>query len=128
MRRRTAVLAGTAMLTGLLGLAVSWWYFDWAHDHVEKLSYIHGSPIEAVIASLGEPDQQFEYTMANSPGGEFRVELYNTYPPGDLKATQARIKEMQWHRARYHIAVWMHQVHGEWVVLDTCRWKVGIGF
>lgn len=81
-----------------------------------------------MIDHLGKPDRQLDYTMASSPGGEFRVELYNIYPPGDPKAAQTRIKELRWHRARYHIAAWLHQVNGEWVVLDTCRWKEGIVF
>jgi hypothetical protein len=128
MRRRTAVIAGVATIAGLLVVGVSWWYFDWGHKPVEKLPHLHGKTLEAVIYCLGEPDLQLDYTMADSPDGEFRVELYNTYPPGDPKASQARIKELQWHRARYHVAVWLHQVNGEWVVLDTCRWIEGIAF
>jgi hypothetical protein len=116
------------MIAGIVAVGLSRWNFEWGHDHIEKLSRLHGKSLGAVLADLGEPDRQLDYTMANSPGGEFRVELYNTYPPGDPKAAQARIKELQWHRARYHIAVWLHQVNGEWVVLDTCRWKEGIVF
>jgi hypothetical protein len=116
------------MIAGILAVGVSWWHFDWGHEPVEKLAHLHGKPLDAVIAILGQPDRQLDYTMAESPGGEFRVELYNTYPPGDPEAAQARIKELQWHRARYHVAVWMHQVNGEWVVLDTCRWKEGVVF
>jgi len=116
------------MIAGILAVGVSWWYFDWAHESVEKLQYLHGKRLDAVIANLGQPDRQLEYTMAESPGGEFRVELYNTYPPGNPKSAQARIKELQWHRARYHVAVWMHQINGEWLVLDTCPWREGIAF
>jgi hypothetical protein len=111
-----------------VGVGVACWYFDWGHDRVEKLPRLHGQPLETVLASLGEPDRQLDYTMAASPGGEFRVELYNTYPPGDPTAAKARIKELQWHRTRYHIAVWLHQVNGEWVGLNTCRWKEGVVF
>src|SRR4051794_36341901 len=107
MRRRTAVIAGVAMIAGILAVGASWWYFDWGHEPVETLPHLHGKPLDAVLSSLGQPDRQFEYTMAESPGGEFRVKLYNTYPPDDPKAAQARIKELQWHRARYHIAVWL---------------------
>jgi hypothetical protein len=60
-----------------------------------------GQPIEAVLAELGPPDRELEYTMANSPGGKFRVELKSFYPPGSPKAGQAKIKEWQWHRRRY---------------------------
>ena len=97
------------------------------HDRVEKLPWLHGQTLSAVFAELGEPWQQFDYTMATSPGGEFRVGLYNTYPPNDQTA-DVKIKELQWHRKGYSVAVWLHQVKGEWIVLDTCRWKEGVVF
>lgn len=128
MQKRAALIAGTAVIASVVSVGVSWWYFDWGHDPVEKLNYLHGKPLEAVLASLGEPDRQLHFSMADSPDGEFRVELYNTYPPGNPKAAQARIKEFQWHRSRYHVAVWMHQVNGEWIVLDSCRWREGVDF
>ena len=103
-------------------------HFDWGHDPVERLPWLDGQPLGTVLAELGEPERRLEYTMANSPGGEFRVELYNTYPPDDPVAQQARILELQWHRNRYSIAVWMHKVNGEWAVLDSCRWQAGIAF
>jgi hypothetical protein len=117
-----------ALLSGMMALSVMWWYFDWGYEPVEKLSRLHGQPLQTVLASLGQPDSQLDYTMADSPNGEFRIELYNTYPRTDPNAAKARIKELHWHRARYHIAVWLHYVNGDWVVLDTCRWKEGIAF
>lgn len=120
---------GVALLAILLAATgFAWWYFDLGHGPVEKMPWLHGKSTKEVLAELGEPSREFEYTMGKSPGGEFRVELFNTYPPNDPKTADVRIKEMQWHRMRYHVAVWMHQVNGEWVVLDTCRWKEGIVF
>jgi hypothetical protein len=116
------------MIAGLVAVGFSWWYFGWGHEPVEKLPHLHGKSLEAVIADLKEPDRRLDYTMADCPGGEFRIELYNTYPLSDPKAAQARIKELQWHRPRHRIAVWLHQVNCEWIVLDTCRWKEGIVF
>jgi hypothetical protein len=109
-------------------LAASYWYLDIGHDPVERMPWLHGKSLSAVTAELGEPTRQFEYTMATSPGGEFRVELFNTYPPNDPKTADVRINELQWDRTRFHIAVWMHRVNGEWIVLDTCRWKTGVAF
>jgi len=128
MRRRNALIAGTATILGVATVGVSWWYFDLGHAHIEKLPRLHGKSLGALIADMGEPDKQDNYTMADCPADEFRIELYNTYPPGDPKAAQARIKELQWHRVGYYITVWLHQVNGEWVVLDTCRWKEGVQF
>jgi hypothetical protein len=121
-------IIGKATIAGIAAVALLFWYFDLGHDSVEKLPRLHGKSLDAAIAELGEPDRQDEYAMAECPGDEFRVELYNTYPPGDPKAAHVRIKELQWDRARYHIAIWLHQVDGEWRVLDTCRWKEGVVF
>ena len=90
--------------------------------------WLHGKSAKDVLAELGDPSLEFEYTLGKSPAGEFRVGLLNTYPPDDPKTADVRIKEMQWHRMRYHVAVWMHQVNGEWVVLNKCRWKEGTVF
>jgi hypothetical protein len=109
-------------------LGAGWWYFDWGHSPVEKLPWSHGQPLAEVVAELGQPHRQLEYAMAESPDGEFRIELYNTYPPNDPVAQKARIRELQWHRTGYDVAVWLHRVNGEWVVLDTCRWQAGIQF
>jgi hypothetical protein len=127
MQRRIPLLVVGAVMVVAASLAVAW-YFDVGHDPVERLGHLNGKQLRAVLAELGEPDRQLEYTMGESPGGEFRVELYNTYPPNDPKARQARIRELQWHRARYSIAVWLHQINGEWVILDTCRWQKGVEF
>lgn len=127
MRRRIAIIIATSLV--IVAFAISFvWYFDWGHDPVEKLPWLHGQPLAKVFAELGQPSQQLEYKMGNSPGGEFRVELYNTDPPNAPKTLDVRIKELQWRRTRYHIAVWMHLVNGEWLVLDTCRWREGIAF
>ena len=81
-----------------------------------------------MLAELGQPSEEIEYTMEKSPGGEFRVGLYNTYPPNDPNTPQVRFKEFQWHRAGYHVAVWRLLVNGDWFALDTIRWKEGIAF
>ena len=62
------------------------------------------------------------------PQPEFRIELYNIYPPDDPKTASVTIRELQWHYATYSIAVWLHRVKGKWIVLNTCRWKEGVVF
>jgi hypothetical protein len=81
MKWAVATFFAVAILTGVFLC----WYGDWGHAPVEKMAWLHGQSIEAVLTALGEPTRRLEYTMANSPGGEFRVELLNTYPPGDRK-------------------------------------------
>lgn len=123
--RRTLPAIVLAIITLPIGVA---WYFDWGHAPVEKLPWLHGQPLDKVIAAFGEPSRQLNYTIGTSPGGEFRVELYNTYPPSDPNTKDVRIKEIQWHRLRYDVVVWLHFVNGEWLVLDTCRWQGGVVF
>jgi hypothetical protein len=125
--RRTLPAIGVVLAIVALALGIAW-YLDWGHHPVEKMPWLHGQSFEKVLAALGEPSRQIDYTMGTSPGGEFRVELFNTYPPGDPKTKNVQIKEMQWHRHRYHVAVWLHMVNGEWLVLDTCRWQKGVVF
>jgi hypothetical protein len=128
MRRRNAIIAGSTIVIGVLAFAASWWYFDWGHAPVEKLPGLHGRSMGAVVAVLGEPARQSEFSMGPGRLTEFQIELYNTYPPNHPKTAGVRIKELHWDWPRYHVAVWMHLVNGEWIVLDTCRWQEGVVF
>jgi hypothetical protein len=105
----------------------AWWYWEPGHDAVEKIPQLHAKSLDFVLEDLGEPDRRDEFPMTEAVG-EFRVELFNTYPPDDPTATNVRIKELQWDYSRHHIAVWFHKVDGEWRALDTCRWKEGVHF
>ena len=59
---------------------------------------------------------------------EFYIEIHNTYRPDDPKVEGIRIKELRWIRSDYQEAVFMHEVAGEWIVFDSCRWKNGVKF
>src|SRR4051794_37558360 len=117
MSRRIAVALFLALLAVPGSIAFWWWYLDVGHARVEKLSGLHGQPLEAVVATLGEPTQTVEFPMRNC-GGEFRIELFNVYPPQNPATAEVRINELIWKRRRYSIAVWFHQVQGRWVALD----------
>jgi len=127
MSRKAVFSVGAAAALVATAAAYAWWYKDLGHGLVEKLPHLHGRPIEAVVAELGEPDSRDEFAMADC-GDKFRCELFNTYPPTDPRTAGVRIIELQWDRSRYHIAVWFHEMNGEWVVLNTCHWKKGVEF
>jgi hypothetical protein len=115
------------------GLAVPVGYFvgdrlNWGQRPFGKVPALEGRTLKSVVAEIGAPDAQTEFAMGEATIGEFRIELYNTYPPDHAETRHVRIRELIWHRTGYHVAVWLHQVNGEWVVLDTCRWKEGIVF
>jgi hypothetical protein len=127
MRQKIALTLGAVVTCSFVAVVTASWYWDWGHAWVEKLHHLHGQTPETVVAELGEPNTRHEFAMADCCD-EFRIELFNVYPPTDPRTAQVRIKEFQWHHRRYHIAVWFHQVNGEWVAVDTCRWKEGIAF
>lgn len=103
------------------------WYFDVGHESVEKLPNLHGQTMEAVIADLGPPSMADDF-MLDQPLPEFRIEIYNTYPPDDPTTPSVEIRERRWNRSRYSIAVWFHRECKRWVVFNTCRWKSGVVF
>ena len=109
-------------------IVYAWWRNDWGHAAVERLEWIHGKSLETVLEHLGEPDLRIEYAMKDCPGGEMRVGLYNTYPPTDPLTRDVRILELQWNHVPYSIAIWLHWIDGNWVVLDTLRWKSHLTF
>jgi hypothetical protein len=151
MRKRITIFVAAVTLYGALSAGAVWWYVDLqsrgagaqlADDGLPvdagveigddgrpaKMPWLVGLSLKEVIANLGEPIRRLEYTMEDSPGGEFRIELYNTYPPNNRAAMKAKILELQWDRPGYHMCVWLHEVNGEWKALDTCRWPEGTAF
>jgi hypothetical protein len=119
-------LAAVGVLLSLIAGFVLWW-FDLGHADVEKLPRLHGRSLAAVLDELGLPDTRYLFPMSECHG-EFRIELLNTYPFNDPRLKDVLILELQWHHWRYHVAVWLQRVRGQWLVLDTCRWKAGVVF
>ena len=98
-------------------------------DHLitQKLPAFHNQPQSAILFTLGPPARQNDFTMATA-GGEFRIELQNTYPLRDSKNADIPIREFTWKDGDYWITLWLHQVNGQWVVLDSCRHHKDIVF
>ncbi len=99
----------------------------WQDGPVDRLTALAGQSLEKIQEQFGRPNQEYEFSMGGSLD-EFRCELMNKYPPGSIRSIGVRIKEWQWRYRGFTVAVWFHQSDGEWVVLDTCRWKDGIAF
>jgi hypothetical protein len=38
------------------------------------------------------------------------------------------IEESSWNDGDYWITLWFHQVNGQWLVLDSCRWQKDVRF
>ncbi len=125
---RTLVLV--VVLLGFVGLGLSYcaWYFDWGHQDIEQVTELHGLTMEAVEARLGPPGKQGEMKIrdcANSRSLRFLLVHYPITKPGNADVT---IRALQGEFHSYFLTIWFHQVNGEWVVLDTCRWHKDVQF
>lgn len=109
------------------GVIFDWPWLDLGHAPVEKVERLHGLPVAKVLAEFGEPTYSYEFPMKER-AGEFSIELWNFYPPDDPTVADVRIQELTWKHWGYSVAVWFHQVDGEWVALDSCRWQKGVEF
>ncbi|MDA7906688.1 hypothetical protein OAU26_06265 [Mariniblastus sp.] len=108
-------------------LPVMIWCFSAPEDLVTKVPKLHGKTDAAVLGTLGKPNQKYEFTMDDAVG-EFRIELYNTYPPGAPNNKNVEIREWTWVYRHHRLTLWLHKPNGSWVVLDTCQYKNGIAF
>ena len=115
----------TAMTAALLAVAV--WFFDIPHAPVEKASTLHGDSLAQVFDRLGNPAHESWFKM-DEVIGEFRVELFNTYPPNSPDNSEVEIRESTWNYSRHRLTVWFHRPNGDWVAFDTCRYRNDIQF
>ena len=115
----------TAVIAVLVAICV--WYLDIPHAPVEKVAGLHGQTDVSVLTRLGTPTHEYTFTMKD-PLGEFRIELYNTYPPNSPNNENIEIRECTWDYSRHRLTVWFHKPDGKWVALDTCRYRYGITF
>jgi len=115
----------TALVASILAVVV--WYYDSPHAPVEKVAALHGQTDHNVLDQLGSPANEHTFTMDEALG-EFRIELYNTYPPDSPDNKYVEIREFTWEYPRHRLTVWFHKPNETWVALDTCRYRNGIAF
>ncbi|MCA9635535.1 MAG: hypothetical protein KC420_05810, partial [Myxococcales bacterium] len=93
---------------------------------VDEVKRLEGVGEAALLAELGEPTRRREFTMAECCT-EFQIELLNTYPPKSGHEAVV-IREWTWTYEGYALTAWLHEVEGEWRVLDTCRYSDDVEF
>ena len=109
-------------------LLVGWW-FDLHHRSVEEMTHLHGEDETTVVAALGQPTKTHTWTLeAGKTLPEKYIEVHNTYHPDNPAADGVQIKELTWDRIGYTISLFLHQVNGEWIVLESVRYKDGVQF
>ncbi len=90
-------------------------------DPVTRIPGLRGMALETLMEEYDEPAQSAIFTM-NRGLDRFRMRLLYYYPRSDPRNRFVRIKELWWKDGVYNITVWFHQVDGDWIVLDSCRW------
>ena len=59
---------------------------------------------------------------------EFRVPLQNMYPLTNPANHDVQIQELRWDDGNDWITLWLHEVNGQWIVLDSRRWDKNVVF
>lgn len=80
-----------------------------------------------IIQMLGQPRETETYLMRER-GGEYYVELQNTYPTEYDDNLNVPIKEYRWTDETCHTTVWLHQIDGVWRGLDGMSYEHGTEF
>lgn len=109
-----------AMLLLSISFAFLIWFFEVPHGAATNASRLHGLKETQLFERLGIPKRTNEFTMDRVGASEFRIELFNFYPPGRPENSNTVIREYTWEYFRYRLTVWLHKPNDDWLVLDTC--------
>jgi hypothetical protein len=108
-----------------LGIVLTGWAIE--TPAVTSLPQYHGRTRQSVESVLGKPLQTDTFPMTQA-ANEMRSRLFNTYPLSNPANAKVIIQESQWDDGNYWITLWFHQVNGQWIVLDSCRWRKDVLF
>ena len=94
---------------------------------IEDIPQLEGLTQTEVVEEIGEPYKSNQFAMS-SVFDEMRIALRNFYPLTNSVNHDVQIREMWWDDGAYWITLWLHQVNGEWFVLDSLRWHKDVQF
>ena len=125
---RPSSLLTLVFVAGLV-LPIVLWTMKPAASLVTGFPELMGKPHSYIINKLGVPDSETEFTVPTTGTlDEFRIEIHNTYPPGNPKNSNVTIRELYWKDGEYNNTIWLHCPNGTWTVLSTCRWHNKVAF
>ena len=83
-----------------------------------------GMADDAVHLRYSTPHTDSVYTLGQDfPGGELRVEVFNTTRERQARGETVRVRELTWLLPNNWIRkVWLHDTPGGWVVADGVEW------
>ena len=93
-------------------------------DRPVELILLRRQDLDAVLVALGPPATESEFAMSECCS-EFRIELWNTYPPDDPAAESVRIRELTWDLSGHYLTVWADSASGRWQVLENVIYPQG---
>lgn len=116
MRKFTFLLLGFAIVTAAL-LSGRLYYLK---GHAGTLSDLHGKTEKQVLSHLGEAATSHLFHLEHGTTlPEKYIAIHNTYHPEDVSIDGVVIRELVWHKWGYDIFLYLHQVDGDWVVLES---------
>ena len=90
-------------------------------------SLVRKKPRAELLEKWGESASSTEFKIGDGVP-EFRIELYNDFPPGDPASAEVRIKEDTWRLDGYRFTMWSHQPEGRWQALQAVSYVDGVQF
>ena len=116
------VVLATAALTAVIAIS---FLSDKGNETIfqpENPERFIGNTESELVLTLGEPNTRDTYAM-DQAYGEFRVSLFNTYPPDLPNLSEIQIREYTWEYDHNKFTAWLHAVDDEWQILDTCQYE-----
>ena len=92
----------------------------------DELPELHGQTDVQILAHMGPPTSKEILTLGDCCS-EYDIELYNTYPPNSGH-DDLEIARWTWQYDGYTVAIWLHQVEGTWIVLNSVRYSARTEF
>jgi hypothetical protein len=89
-------------------------------------SLVLGKSLAEITARYGEPTRTYSFKMGDGIP-EFRIELFNTYPPGD-EHKDVQILEHTYQLDGYKFTVWYHEQDKGWRGLEAVSYSDGVDF
>lgn len=90
---------------------------------------VRGKPMDELVKLYGPPHKTYEVKMDEGVP-EFRIELYNDYPPGEPQSKGIIITEhtYRYDEDGYQATIWYHDVAGTMTALQAVSWNDGVKF
>ncbi len=134
MAQRRVGIMMVLLLCGSVGLLAYAYREDlrqWSHADVEQLPHLHGLSLEQVRDELGRASRLMQVSPDGGLPGDaalarFRTEVMQAHADAQADGSKLQLKESRWHYSKHDVVVWFRQIKGQWLAVDSRRWKAGL--